>query len=138
MGDMRGKAEKVGSESLENIGRCLHRYMYDNKQLIWQKPGATAGFFGVQHPALSGFFNVRQPRTLTPKETNPATSRVNFCTEDSMITKERPAIRSEAELQAIAERIKKEIEEEKARTRKFLAELFLAGPDAWPDVVNPE
>lgn len=36
-------------------------------------------------------------------------------------------------LKYFKEKIEKEIEDEQARTKLFLAELFLAGPEAWPD-----
>jgi hypothetical protein len=134
---MRDISHKLAKFKILSIGGCLHSYIVYNLKRIWQKPSGQLTGFDDQYPALAGFFNVRLPKHITINQTSPAMSRANFCTEEQMITKERPATRSLEELQEIARRIKQEIEDDKARTRHFLAELFLKGPDAWPDVQKP-
>jgi hypothetical protein len=65
--------------------------------------------------------------------------RVKKCTEKARMSSltalkiEKENTRPIEELHEIQRKIEKEMKEEAAKTKKFLAELFLAGPDAWPD-----
>lgn len=52
----------------------------------------------------------------------------------SMITREKSKqLRSTADLMKIKERIEQEMEKNKQQYKQQIAEMFLAGPLAWPD-----